>query len=283
MSVNDRPFTTEEDMYIVAHYDTDSYAEIARVLGRTRCSVKSRAYSVLHLRKGTGNRVYFTPEENDYILEHYQSESWPTIAKHLGRTTRSVQKHANSYLNIHRRTTERAVFTQEEDEWLKEMIPKYLFRDIVVMFEEKFGKKITVKQLHTHNMKKLRVISGRQGNQNKAFRAENYKPIGYEVIYPNGYTFVKVSDTGDQNTDYKSKQYVEYEKYHGTVPENYIVIFLDGNRNNFDINNLYALDKRISGVLNNKQLRTNCDKDLTLAAIKTWELHYAIIDNKNDN
>ena len=182
-------------------------------------------------------------------------------------------------MGVKRREAERIEFTQEEDEWLKEVMPNHLYRDVCKMFEQKFGKILTKRQLDGHNYNVLKVSNSNKGN--KKFRADKFEPIGYEVQYPNGYTYVKVSDTGNQKADYKSKQYVEYEKYYGNVPENCIVIFLDGNRENFDKDNLYALDKRISCMLNKHRLRTDCTKELTLAAIKTWELHYAVKDAKD--
>lgn len=223
-------------------------------------------------------KKYFTADEDKYILDHYQSEDYRTIAKKLGRSICSVQ-HRAIRLGVKRRVTERTEFTPEEDNWLKEVMPNHLYRDVCKMFEQKFGKKLTKKQLDGHNYNVLKVSNSNKGN--KKFRADKFEPIGYEVQYPNGYTYVKVSDTGNQKADYKSKQYVEYEKHYGPVPENCIVIFLDGDKNNFDADNLYALDKRLSCVLNKRGLRTDCNRDLTLAAIKTWELHYAVKDAKD--
>lgn len=223
-------------------------------------------------------KKYFTADEDKYILDHYQCEDYRTIAQKLDRSVCSVQ-HRAIRLGVKRRETERIEFTPEEDNWLKEVMPNHLYRDVCKMFGQRFGKKLTKKQLECHNYNVLK--SGNNNKGNKRFRADKFEPIGYEVKYPNGYTYVKVSDTGNQKVDYKSKQYVEYEKHYGKVPENCIVIFLDSNRENFNKDNLYALDKRISCVLNKRRLRTDCTKELTLTAIKAWELHYAVKDAKD--
>ena len=268
-----KKFTVEEEQYIMAHYRDANWYEIADALGRSYQSVRIHVNKKLGLKHDA--RSSFTSEEDEYLLEHYQNEDYETMAKVLGRSKCSVQ-HRVQRLGKKRRTTERIEFTPEEDKWLIENIPNHLYRDICKMFEQKFGKHLTAKQLHGHIANVLHVSNGNKGNQK--FRAEKFEPIGYEYTNPRGYTYIKVKDTNNQNEDYRAKHQVMYEKYHGELPEGFIVVFLDGNTQNFNKDNLYAIPKKIHCRLNLESIYGERSKDLTLAAIKTWELHYAIED-----
>lgn len=63
-----------------------------------------------------------------------------------------------------------------------------------------------------------------------------------ETIDSRGYTFVKV---GEYN--WIRKQRYIYEKYIGEIPEGHVIIFKDGNRQNFDLDNLMLADKKLLG------------------------------------
>ena len=58
-----------------------------------------------------------------------------------------------------------------------------------------------------------------------------------------------------------------------------MVIFLDGNSDNFDIDNLMAIDKRINVIMNIYKLPRN-SKEQTIASIQTVALIAGIIDAK---
>ena len=57
------------------------------------------------------------------------------------------------------------------------------------------------------------------------------------------------------------------------------MIFLDGNSDNFDIDNLMAIDKRINVIMNIYKLPRN-SKEQTIASIQTAALIAGIIDAK---
>ena len=90
----------------------------------------------------------------------------------------------------------------------------------------------------------------------------NQVPIGTESITKGGYIKVKV---GEPNK-WKLKQRYIYEQHYGEIPNNYNVIFTDGNKMNFDIDNLIAVSKSEMLILNNNNLRFE-DKELTKAGV----------------
>ena len=90
----------------------------------------------------------------------------------------------------------------------------------------------------------------------------NQVPIGTESITKGGYIKVKV---GEPNK-WKLKQRYIYEQHYGEIPNNYNVIFADGNKMNFDIDNLIAVSKSEMLILNNNNLRFE-DKELTKVGV----------------
>ena len=90
----------------------------------------------------------------------------------------------------------------------------------------------------------------------------NQVPIGTESITKGGYIKVKV---GEPNK-WKLKQRYIYEQHYGEIPNNYNVIFTDGNKMNFDIDNLIAVSKSEMLILNNNNLRFE-DKELTKVGV----------------
>lgn len=74
-----RPWTADEDEYLAAHAE-DSWADTARVLGRTRKAVQRRADKI----GVTGTLRRWTPTE-DALLLRYAAEGRQGIWKLLGR------------------------------------------------------------------------------------------------------------------------------------------------------------------------------------------------------
>ena len=118
---------------------------------------------------------------------------------------------------------------------------KYTTDKMAKLLEEKFDKKITTKALrkyyYRHNLKFKRMYN----------RKDKYifaKEIGFESPPDkNGLVRIKINDK-----QWKYKQRYIYEKYYGEIPEDYVVIFLDGDKNNYDIDNLYAVSKETAGT-----------------------------------
>lgn len=74
----------------------------------------------------------------------------------------------------------------------------------------------------------------------------NTKPIGYERITQDGYTEVKVKmrpSRSDCNDNFVPKQRLIWEQANGPLPPGYVVIFKDGNKRNFALDNLAAVTR----------------------------------------
>ena len=67
----------------------------------------------------------------------------------------------------------------------------------------------------------------------------NHRPVGSERISKDGYIEVKVTEPNK----WRLKQRVVYEEAKGKIPEGCTIIFLDGNKRNFDIDNLRCITR----------------------------------------
>lgn len=74
----------------------------------------------------------------------------------------------------------------------------------------------------------------------------NTKPIGYERISKDGYVEVKVRMRPSHptcNDNFVAKHRLIWEEHHGPIPPDSVVIFKDGDKRNFDPNNLALVTK----------------------------------------
>lgn len=87
---------------------------------------------------------------------------------------------------------------------------------------------------------------------------KQYRPVGSERVTVDGYIEIK---TQDPNV-WELKHRVVYEQHYGKIPEKHNVIFLDGNRQNLDINNLKLVSKAEDLIMNRNKLFSS-DQDIT--------------------
>ena len=181
------------------------------------------------------------------------------------------------------------IWSDEEKQYLAEITPGRGYKEIQSMMSCKFGFDYTHHQIKgaitrnklntgrtgrfekghatwnkgTKGLTKANVTSFKKGQ-----KSHNYKPLGSERITKDGYCEVKVSDTGRR---WRPKHVLIYEKHHGKVPKGSAVIFLDGDKRNFDIDNLYLVTRSQLAMLNKNSLIQK-DADLTKTAINVVDL-----------
>ena len=181
------------------------------------------------------------------------------------------------------------IWSDEEKQYLAEITPGRGYKEIQSMMSCKFGFDYTHHQIKgaitrnklntgrtgrfekghatwnkgTKGLTKANVTSFKKGQ-----KPHNYKPLGSERITKDGYCEIKVSDTGRR---WRPKHVLNYEKHHGKVPKGSAIIFLDGDKRNFDIDNLYLVTRSQLAMLNKNSLIQK-DADLTKTAINVVDL-----------
>ena len=181
------------------------------------------------------------------------------------------------------------IWSDEEKQYLAEITPGRGYKEIQSMMSCKFGFDYTHHQIKgaitrnklntgrtgrfekghatwnkgTKGLTKANVTSFKKGQ-----KPHNYKPLGSERITKDGYCEIKVSDTGRR---WRPKHVLIYETHHGKVPKGSAVIFLDGDKRNFDIDNLHLVTRGQLAMLNKNSLIQK-DAELTKTAINVVDL-----------
>ena len=99
----------------------------------------------------------------------------------------------------------------------------------------------------------------------------NHRPVGSERISKDGYIEVKVAEPNK----WRLKQRVVYEEAKGKIPEGCTIIFLDGNKRNFDIDNLRCITRSELLYLNCNGL--NNSNEITETGILMARLDLSLI------
>ena len=133
----------------------------------------------------------------------------------------------------------RHTWTNEQVEYLKKIAEGTPRKEIVKKLNDKFNLNLTLLQvrdcMNSHGIRNNidKRFSAKDGN-----RCQQEKPIGTISRWECGYTRIK---TGDNEWEF-IQRYV-WRKYHGEIPPGHSVIFLDGNTDNYNIENLALVNR----------------------------------------
>lgn len=184
-------------------------------------------------------------------------------------------------------------YTKEQKDFLiKELENSESFLELSELFNKKFGLNKSSSSISCYCRKILKIKLGDIKNK-KLIRRTQFKKgctnnchfeyqIGEERL-KDGYIQVKInniclrgkSTRKDKKINWKNKKDIVYEKYNGEIPKGEYVIFLDGNRENHNKENLYPISRAINATLNNRGWRFS-NAELTKTAIKIVELEQII-------
>lgn len=140
----------------------------------------------------------------------------------------------------------------------------------------KYAYFITKSQLRQYLSK--RKIRYKDYNENKAQKMGLDKPIGSEYAKPDGMVLVKIA-----KDKWEYKQRYLYEQYHNIeLPTYTMVIFLDGDKTNFDINNLMAVESREYNFCRNKGILSK-EGEVTKTSMLAARLHYKAKEKLNES
>ncbi|MFR0816520.1 MAG: HNH endonuclease signature motif containing protein [Enterococcus casseliflavus] len=88
-----------------------------------------------------------------------------------------------------------------------------------------------------------------------------------------------MQDDGPWHKRWRPKHKVEWEKVHGEIPKGYVLIFLDGNKQNITMDNLKLVTQGQNLQLNRKQWRSKIPQ-ATLAGVRLAQLHEKVVKRK---
>lgn len=219
----------------------------------------------------------WTVKEEKWILENYYLyESLNDLLNDFNkifvrkRTLQGFSMHCQNRLKLKRYIP----FTEEENQWIKDNIDNYKYEDLSIEFNKIFWRNTTKSSMQTYCSRKLGV--------NKEI-PERFctVPIGATKTKA-GYTYIKTKeiDYNDENITrraeltYEPLSRVIWRQYYGEIPDDCQIIFLDNNKTNYDIENLYCIKRKYLPYMKcNHWFSKN--PDVTLTALKWCELMYA--------
>ena len=192
-------------------------------------------------------------------------------------------------------------YSEENVKFLIENVKGISHKELTKRFNEKFNANLSESALA--NMKrKLKLTNGidtrfKKGqaswNKGKNMNPEQYekckrtmfqkgnlsnvRPIGDERIDIDGYTYIKVK----QPNKWVLKHRWLYEKKKGKIPKGYNLIFADGNKQNFDLDNLILVSNAELFIINKKGLYKQ-DKKLTKVGVTVAKVLDKVNKRKKD-
>ena len=155
--------------------------------------------------------------------------------------------------------TTRHKYTEDENEFIRKYHEGLTGKELTYLFNQKFGTDVSVNALTRYKTYRMKLKGAKNTGRflkgsipwNKGLKGwqkvkpsnlfkkghlpKQTRPIGDERVIQNGFVEVKVG----MPRVWKLKHHVIYEKYHNEKIGRWDkVIFLDGNKRNFDISNL---------------------------------------------
>lgn len=105
----------------------------------------------------------------------------------------------------------------------------------------------------------------------KGNKPHNYKPVGTERVNGDDYVDVKIADPNK----WRAKHLLIWEEANGPVPKGHAVIFGDGNRRNFELDNLILVSRAQLAILNKHNL-IQMDAELTRTGVVIADIYKKI-------
>lgn len=281
-------YTKEMDEYILGlgHYPTANELlefKLKFNLSSTDKTILNH-YRIFHGLRS--DRHIFSKDEDNFIIKLRDSGlSWEEVKDRFNErynTELSFNSVKSRGLSICESREYHDYYTEEQDKWLRNNITRFSnYDNLSVEFNKLFNTNKSGRGVQSHCVRYLNIISGRQAFK-KGFETWNRKDIGHEYLNTsNGYTYVKINDTGIKNKDFISKQVYLYKQYHGedSIKRGNIIVFLNGDKSDFSTENLYQIPRKINAVMNNYKWFTD-NRENTLTAIRWCELYFTMKDVK---
>lgn len=198
-------------------------------------------------------------------------------------------------------------YTKEQLAFLRVNYKLYAVRELTELFNAQFNESRTTSSIKAC-LQKNGIRSGRTGRFEKGSNPwntgkkgmpvhenakatqfkkgsvpANRKPLGHErVCTKDDYILIKVAEPNPYTnapTRYRHKHQVLWEKHNGPIPKGHVVIFKDGDKRNFDMDNLELVNRKVL-LRMNKHHYTDAQEDVKPALLTLSKVEVAIFDKQ---
>ena len=165
-------------------------------------------------------------------------------------------------------------YTSEQMSWLKENYPKMGTTIATKEFNKTFNQNRTWDAIRTLcRRNKIRCnneILSKRGRNN----AKKYIPINSIIESSQGYLYIKINDIKNvkKSVNYQLLHHYIWEHEKGNIPENHVIIFLDGDRKNCSIKNLATVPQSYNTLMMKYNLKSE-NQEITKTAIEWCKLY----------
>lgn len=161
-------------------------------------------------------------------------------------------------------------YTEEQLSYILSHYSKWGMKKTAKMFNKKFGTNKSPESICRVAVYKDVHVPSEVARKNSYSSPDAVGTIREEPS--TGYLVIK---TGDSWKDWMKYQRYVYEQAYGKLPEDYSVVFLDGNNRNFDLSNLVAVPRKYVVYMNSNKLRSE-NPEITKTSIMWCELYDAL-------
>jgi hypothetical protein len=172
------------------------------------------------------SRAFWTAERVEVLTARYPNEKTEDVARILGCTVTRI------YNKVH------ALKIRKSAEFLREVHGTRL-KELPGGVANRFKKGGAT---WNKGMKGL-DIGGKETRFKKGQKPQTWRPVGSERVDKNGYLKRKISDTGVKKDDWVLVHIHVWTQAHGPLPPNHAVVFKDGDKRNFALDNLEAISR----------------------------------------
>lgn len=139
-------------------------------------------------------------------------------------------------------------YTAEMQDFIRKNADGKHWDELTGLFNAEFGTNKTPRQIQAQ----AHDIGVRNGiQQRNPLGRGRYRPCGSKRLDKDGYVIIKVADP----CTWRRAHFVEWEKHHKPIDiRKDMLLFLDGNRQNYHISNLYKLPRKYISTLNKYEL-----------------------------
>lgn len=218
-----KTWTDEQFAILDSEYSTANLKELARRLGKTPEAIKSKA--LIRKLKRSPDARFWNREKTEELVALYADHTNEEIAKAIGSTSSAVGARAF-----------KLKLTKSKE---------FLLRCSSKSFFPKGHRPMNKGRKQTEYMSAEQIEKTKATRFRKGQVPKSHKPVGYLRITRDGYIEVK---TREPNV-FELKHRLVWSEYKGEIPPGYNIQFLDGNRQNVSIENLYMISR-------SEQLRT---------------------------
>lgn len=249
-----------------------------KVFGKNRTE-----YAIKRTLQKLGIKIYqfYTEDKLDWLRKNYYA--YDTVIE-LTKGFNEEFLCLKSYTAINKQCNKIGLskdmgHTDTQNKWLIDNYENFrTVKELCDAYNKKFHKNLDYTTIQSHCSKAL----GLKKDVNDKFVPNKKYKVGDEK-FEGGYYRVKVKeyertgkfDNKKQKQCWKLKQRVIWERYYNKeVPKDCQIVFLNNNRDDFSIENLYCIKKKYLPYMERNHWFSE-NSEVTLAAIKWCELMYA--------